>query len=156
MGGGDKALRPLGGRLLLERVIERMRPQVAGLILNANGDPDRFQRFGLPVVADGVPDFAGPLAGILAGLDWAAANRPDCPDILSVPTDAPFLPHDLVARLRNEREEAGADLACAASGGRAHPVVGLWPVRLRESLRAAVVAQGIRKVDVWTSRYRLK
>ena len=156
MGGGDKALRPLGGRTLLDHVIDRVRPQLAGLVLNANGDPDRFARFELPVIADSVPDFAGPLAGILAGLDWAAANRPDCPDIVSVPTDAPFLPRDLVARLRYEREEAGADLACAASSGRAHPVVGLWPVRLRESLRAAVVAEGIRKVDVWTSRYRLK
>jgi len=156
MGGGDKALRPLGGRTLLDHVIDRISPQVAGLVLNANGDPSRFASFGLPVVADSVADFAGPLAGILAGLDWAATHRPDCPDIVSVPTDAPFLPHDLVARLRNEREEAGADLACAASGGRAHPVVGLWPVRLRESLRAAVVDEGIRKVDVWTSRYRLK
>ena len=156
MGGGDKALRPLGGRTLLDHVIERVGPQVAGLVLNANGDPDRFARFGLPVVADSIPDFAGPLAGILAGLDWAAANRPDCPDIVSVPTDAPFLPRDLVARLLREREEAGADLACAASGGRAHPVVGLWPVRLRESLRGALVVEEIRKVDVWTSRYSLK
>jgi molybdenum cofactor guanylyltransferase len=156
MGGGDKALRPLGGRTLIEHVIDRVRPQVAGLVLNANGNPDRFASFGLPVVADSVPDFAGPLAGILAGLDWAAVNRPDCPDIVSVPTDAPFLPRDLVARLLQEREEAGADLACAASDGRPHPVVGLWPVRLREALREAVVANGIRKVDVWTSRHRLK
>lgn len=156
MGGGDKALRPLAGRSLLDHVIDRIRPQVAGLVLNANGDPARFARFGLPVVADSIPDFAGPLAGILAGLDWTAANRPDCPDIVSVPTDAPFLPHDLVARLLRERREDGADLACAASGGRPHPVVGLWPVRLRESLCAALVGEGIRKVDVWTARYRLK
>ena len=156
MGGGDKALRLLGGRSLLERVVDRIGPQVAGLVLNANGDPDRFARFGLPVVADSVSDFAGPLAGILAGLDWAAVNRPDCPDIVSVPTDAPFLPTDLVARLLQEREAAGADLACAASDGRPHPVVGLWPVRLREALREAVVTEGIRKVDVWTSRYRLR
>jgi len=156
MGGGDKALRALGGRTLLDHVIDRIRPQVAGIILNANGDPARFAGFGLPVVADTVPDFAGPLAGILAGLDWAAVHRPDCLDIISVPTDAPFLPRDLVARLRCEREEDSADLACAASGGRPHPVVGLWPVRLRDSLREAVVAEGIRKVDVWTARYRLK
>jgi molybdopterin-guanine dinucleotide biosynthesis protein A len=156
MGGGDKALRPLGGRTLLEHVIDRLAPQVGGLVINANGDAGRFARFGLPVVADGVPDFAGPLAGILAGLDWAVANRPDCPDIVSVATDAPFLPRDLVARLRREREDAGADLACAASAGRSHPVVGLWPVRLRDALRAAVVAEGVRKVDVWTARYRLR
>jgi molybdopterin-guanine dinucleotide biosynthesis protein A len=155
MGGGDKALRPLGGRTLLDHVIDRIRPQVAGFVLNANGDPERFEGFGLPVVADSVPDFAGPLAGILAGLDWAAARRPDCHDIISVPTDAPFLPRDLVAQLLRGREEAGADLACAASGGRPHPVVGLWPVRLRDSLREAVVAEGIRKVDIWTGRYRL-
>lgn len=155
MGGGDKALRPLGERPLLEHVIDRMAPQVAGLVLNANGDPGRFARFGLPVVADSVPDFAGPLAGILAGLDWAAVNRPDYRHIVSVPTDAPFLPRDLVARMLRAAEEQGADLACAASSGRPHPVVGLWPVRLRDPLRAAVVAEGIRKVDVWTARYRL-
>ena len=156
MGGGDKALRLLGGRTLLEHVIDRIGPQVGGLVLNANGDPGRFARFGLPVVADSIPDFAGPLAGILAGLDWAAANRPDCPDIVSVPTDAPFLPRDLVVRLTREAEAAGADLACAASGGRPHPVVGLWPVRLRDALREAVVVEGIRKVDVWTARFRLR
>jgi molybdopterin-guanine dinucleotide biosynthesis protein A len=155
MGGSDKALRPLGGRTLLDHVIDRIGPQVSGLILNANGDPARFARFGLPVVADSVPDFAGPLAGVLAGLDWAAANRPDCAGVVSVPTDAPFLPRDLVARLSRERNEAGADLACAASGGRPHPVVGLWPVRLRDALREAVAIEGIRKVDVWTARYRL-
>jgi molybdenum cofactor guanylyltransferase len=155
MGGGDKALRPLAGRALLERVIERVRPQVAALVLNANGDPARFARFGLPVVADSIADFAGPLAGVLAGLDWAAANRPDCPFVASVATDAPFLPRDLVARLAAGREEAAADLACAASGGQPHPVIGLWPVRLRDELREAVVAEGVRKVDRWTARYRL-
>jgi molybdenum cofactor guanylyltransferase len=156
MGGGDKGLRLLGGRTLLEHVIARIGPQVAGLVLNANGDPDRFARFGLPVVADSVPDFAGPLAGILAGLDWTAANRPDCAAIVSVPTDAPFLPRDLVERLSRGMAEATADLACAASGGRPHPVVGLWPVRLRDALREAVAVEGIRKVDVWTARYRLR
>ena len=155
MGGGDKALRPLGGRTLLDHVVERMRPQVAELVLNANGDPARFAAFGLPVVPDSVPDFAGPLAGILAGLDWTAANRPDSPYVVSVPTDAPFLPRDLVARLRHGMAAAGAELACAASGGQPHPVVGLWPVGLRTDLHQAVVVEGIRKVDVWTARYRL-
>ena len=156
MGGGDKALRLLGGRSLLDRVIGRLRPQVADLVLNANGDPSRFARFGLPVVADSVPDFAGPLAGILAGLDWAASNRPGCPLVVSVPTDAPFLPRDLVARLLDAVETAGADLACAASGGQPHPVIGLWPVRLRADLREAVVTEAIRKVDRWTARHRLE
>ena len=154
MGGGDKTLRPIGGRLLLERVIERLRPQVAELVLNANGDPQRFAGFGLPVVADSVPGFAGPLAGILAGLDWAAQHRPDCPIVVSVPTDAPFLPDDLVARMRRGMEAAGAELACAESGGQPHPVVGLWSVRLRDQLRAALVEEGVRKVDRWTARYR--
>jgi molybdopterin-guanine dinucleotide biosynthesis protein A len=155
MGGGDKALRLLGGIALLERVIARLRPQVAGLVLNANGDPARFAGFGLPVAADSVADFAGPLAGVLAGLDWTAANRPDCPLVASAATDAPFLPTDFVARLVQGLDEAGADLACAVSGGRAHPVFGLWPVRLREDLRRAVVEEGVRKVDQWTTRHRL-
>jgi molybdopterin-guanine dinucleotide biosynthesis protein A len=155
MGGGDKPLRLVAGRPLLDRVIERLRPQAAGLVLNANGDPARFVSYGLPVVADSVPDFAGPLAGILAGLDWTAANRPDCPMVVSVATDAPFLPTDLVARMEQVRATEGADLACAASGGQAHPVIGLWPVRLRDQLRHALTSEGIRKVDVWTARYKL-
>jgi molybdenum cofactor guanylyltransferase len=155
MGGGDKPLRLIAGRPLLDRVIERLRPQVAGLVLNANGDPARFTAYGLPVIADSIPDFAGPLAGVLAGLDWTAANRPDCPMIVSVATDAPFLPTDLVDRMMEAIAAEGTDLACAASGGQAHPVIGLWPVRLREELRSALVKEGLRKVDVWTARYRL-
>jgi len=155
MGGGDKALRLLGGIPLLERVIERLRPQVDALVLNANGDPTRFANFALPVAADTVPGFVGPLAGVLAGLDWAASHRPDCPYVVSVATDAPFLPIDLVARLAEALDEAGADLACAASGGRSHPVFGLWPVRLRDDLRRAVVDQGIHKVDLGTARHQL-
>ena len=155
MGGGDKSLRLLGGVSLLNRVIERLRPQVEALVLNANGDPARFAGFGLPVVGDSVPDFAGPLAGVLAGLDWSALYRPDCPFVVSVATDAPFLPKDLVTRFAVAVEAAQADLACAASDGQAHPVIGLWPVRLRGELRHALVGEGIRKVDVWTARYRL-
>ena len=155
MGGGDKPLRLIAGRPLLDHVIERLRPQVAGLVLNANGDPTRFAAYDLPVVADSIPDYAGPLAGVLAGLDWTAENRPDCPMIASVATDAPFLPTDLVARMARALAAEGADLACAASGGQAHPVIGLWPVRLREDLRRALVEEGLRKVDVWTARYRL-
>lgn len=154
MGGGDKTLRRIGGRPLLERVIERIRPQADALVLNANGDPERFVHFGLPIVADSVPDFAGPLAGILAGLDWTAEHRPDCPMIVSVPTDAPFLPNDLVERLLRGVMAAGAELVCAESGGQPHPVVGLWPVRLRDELRWALVEEGMRKVDRWTARYR--
>ena len=155
MGGGDKTLRDLAGVPLLGHVIARLGPQVEALILNANGDPTRFAGFGLPVVADSVEGFAGPLAGILTGLDWTAAHRPDCEYIASVATDAPFLPADLVARLAAGLAAAGADLACAASGGRAHPVFGLWPMRLRDDLRRAVVTEGIRKVDLWIARHRL-
>jgi molybdopterin-guanine dinucleotide biosynthesis protein A len=155
MGGGDKTLRLLGGIPLLERVIERLRPQIDALVLNANGDPARFARCALPVVPDSVPGFAGPLAGVLAGLDWAATHRSDCHYVVSVATDAPFLPADLVVRLAEGLDEAGADLSCAASGGRSHPVFGLWPVRLRDDLRGALVDQGIRKVDLWTARHKL-
>ena len=124
-------------------------------MLNANGDPGRFAAFGLPVVADVVEGFAGPLAGVLTGMQWARTERPDCPWIATIATDTPFFPRDLVARLRDAVERGGADLACASSGGRAHPVFGLWPVRLADELRAAMVEEGIRKVDVWTARHRL-
>jgi molybdenum cofactor guanylyltransferase len=155
MGGGDKPLKTIGGRPLLELVIERMRPQVAALALNANGNPGRFAGYRLPVVADSVADNPGPLAGVLAGLDWAAETHPDCPLVVSVPTDAPFLPCDLVSRMCEAMSVEGADIACAASSGQAHPVVGLWPVRLRGELRRALADEGIRKVDLWTARYRL-
>jgi molybdopterin-guanine dinucleotide biosynthesis protein A len=155
MGGGDKPLRTVAGRPLLDLVIERIQPQVSALVLNANGDPARFATYGLPVVADTVPDNPGPLAGVLAGLDWAAKRCPGCPLVVSVPTDAPFLPADLVARMEAQMVAENADLACAASGGQAHPVIGLWPVRLRHDLRHALVDEGIRKVDVWTARYSL-
>jgi molybdopterin-guanine dinucleotide biosynthesis protein A len=153
MGGGDKCLRRLGDRTILEHVIERARPQVTMLVLNANGDPARFARFGLPVAADLVEGFAGPLAGVLTGMEWARHNRPDCSWIATIATDTPFFPRDLVARLGQAID--GADLACAASNGRAHPVFGLWPVRLADDLRRAMVEDEIRKVDVWTARYRL-
>lgn len=155
MGGGDKCLQNLAGRPLLAHIIERAQGQVAALALNANGDAARFAAFGLPVVADSVPGFAGPLAGVLAGLDWAAANVADCTHVASFAGDAPFLPRDLVARLDAALAQGRHDLACAASGGRAHPVFGLWPLALRDALRRAVVEEGIRKVDVWTARYDL-
>ena len=131
----------------------RLTPQVSGIVLNANGDPARFAPFGLPVVADSVPDFAGPLAGILAGLDWVAANRPGIEWIVSVPGDCPFLPRDLVARLHAARSAEGKPLACAHSGDWRHPVVGLWPVALREDLRQAITVEDLRKIEVWTARH---
>jgi molybdenum cofactor guanylyltransferase len=155
MGGGDKPMRQIAGRTILERVIARLTPQCDGLILNANGDPARFASFGLPVIADTVENFPGPLAGILAGLDWAAINRPGVEFILSAAGDCPFLPRDLVARLHQARIEQDAQLAVAASDGQSHPVIGLWSVSLREELRHALVVEDIRKIDRWTARYRL-
>jgi molybdopterin-guanine dinucleotide biosynthesis protein A len=155
MGGGDKPMRQIGGRTILERVIARLAPQCDSLILNANGDPARFASFGLPVIADTVKDFPGPLAGILAALDWAAANRPDVAWVLSAAADCPFLPRDLVSRLHQARAEEDAQLAVAASDDQSHPVIGLWSVSLREELRHALVVEDIRKIDRWTAHYRL-
>ncbi len=155
IGGGDKAMRTVAGQTILERVIARLDPQCDGLVLNANGEPARFAHFGLPVIADSVPGFPGPLAGILAGLDWVAVNRPDAAWVVSVATDCPFLPRDLVARLHRARIDANAQLAVAASGGRSHPVIGLWAVSLREELRSALTVEHIHKVDRWTARYRV-
>ncbi|WP_119678007.1 molybdenum cofactor guanylyltransferase MobA [Indioceanicola profundi] len=167
MGGGDKSLKTVGGRPILERVVERLRPQVDVLIINANGDPARFRDYpflhDLPVVADTVPDFAGPLAGVLAALDWAADHVDGATDVLSVATDCPFLPRDLAAHMTGAREGAGAQLACARSGPydrieggwQTHPVIGLWPLALRHELRRSVVDEEMRKIDRWTARYPL-
>jgi molybdenum cofactor guanylyltransferase len=155
MGGGDKPLKEIAGRPILAHVIARLKPQCAQLVLNANGDPARFASFGLPVIADDVPDFAGPLAGILAGLDWAGANARPCEHAVSVAADTPFIPRDLVARLQAARVGEACDIAVAASGGRTHPVIALWPVALRSELRRALVEEGERKIDRFTARYEV-
>ena len=154
MGGGDKCLQLVAGRTILARVIERLRPQVEELVLNGNGDPARFAEYGLTVVPDSVPDFAGPLAGILAGLEWAAAHHPQARTIVTVPADGPFLPRDLVRRLADALLAEDAELATAAGGVQTYPVVGLWPVALRDALRKALVEEDLHKVDAWTARYR--
>lgn len=153
MGGGDKGLREVGGKTILARVIERVRPQVDALVLNAHGDPARFTSYGLPVVPDSVPDFAGPLAGVLAGLEWAAAYQPQARHIVTVPADGPFVPRDLVRRLADALLAEDAELATAASGVQIYPVVGLWPVTLRQALRDALTKDGVHKVDAWTKRF---
>ena len=153
MGGGDKCLRSLGGRPLLAHVIERLAPQVDALILNANGQPGRFAAFGLPVVADSIPGMAGPLAGILTGMEWLRANRPEITMMVSTPTDGPFLPLDLVARLAAAKD--GARIACARSNGRTHPPIALWDVSLADDLRRAMVEEEMRKIDLWTARHDL-
>ncbi len=153
VGGGDKPRIRVGGKTILERVLACLGPQCSRLILNVNGDATRFADTGLTVVSDSVPDYAGPLAGILAGLDWAADQAPDIAWVVSVPSDCPFLPRDLVTRLHQARVEAGVRLACACSGERRHPVIALWPVALRKHLRHALTNEGVRKVDQWTARY---
>ena len=153
MGGGDKALLKIGHETILDRVLARLTPHCERVILNANGDPERFSRFGLPVVADEIPDFAGPLAGILAGLDWAAEHARGIDWVASVPGDCPFVPRDLVPRLHAARVETGQKLACARSGEWRHPVIGLWPIALRDDLRRALTEEGLHKIEVWTGRY---
>lgn len=151
MGGGDKGLQLLGGRPLLAHVIDRLRPQVNSLVLNANGDAARFAEFGIVVVPDSVADHPGPLAGILAGLDWAAAHQGAAGWIITVPGDGPFLPVDLVVRLAAGLT-APARAAIASYGQRLQPVIGLWSVSLRADLRQAVEGDGLRRVEDWCRR----
>ena len=153
MGGGDKARIKIGGRTILARALSCLSAQCARVIINANGGPVRFADTRLPVVPDNVPDFAGPLAGILAGLDWAAAHAPQIEWLLSAPGDCPFLPRDLLSRLYQARITAGTPLACARSGEWRHPVVALWPVALREDLRRALTKEGLHKIEIWTARH---
>lgn len=153
MGGGDKPMRSIAGRPLLDHVIARLAPQCDGLILNANGDAARFQAFALPVIPDAVAGFVGPLAGILAGLDWVAAERPQASALLSVAGDCPFLPHDLVARLASARARDDAPVAVAASGGQLHHTIALWSTALRDDLRRALVDEDCRAVHRFAERY---
>ena len=148
MGGGDKPLREIAGRTMLDRVLERLAPQAAPLAINANGDPARFAAWGLPVLPDPMEGFPGPLAGILAAMDWAAGHGLDW--VVTMPGDTPFLPEDFVARLHAAREATGVPLACAASAGHTHPPCGLWQTGLRDALRSAMAA-GERKIDRWTA-----
>jgi molybdenum cofactor guanylyltransferase len=153
MGGGDKPLLEIGGHTIMAHSIERLAPQCAGLVINANGDPLRFSAFGLPVVADSVEGFAGPLAGVLAGMDHVYAHRPGVTDIVTAPADTPFLPTDLVKRLYEARKSANARIAVAESGDRVHHAVALWPVSIRDALRRALVEEDMRKVSAFIARY---
>ena len=155
MGGGDKARIKIGKSTIIDRVLATLSGQCVDIIINANGDPKRFADTGCVVVADSVPDFAGPLAGILAGLDYLAAQDNGIEWLLSVPGDCPFLPDDMVERLHEARRKmgAGVPLACARSGEWRHPVVGLWPLALREDLRKALFDEGLHKIEIWTARH---
>lgn len=155
MGGGDKGLLPLGGGTLLDHVVRRLAPQVGGIALNANGDPSRFAAYDLPVLPDTVAGYAGPLAGVLAGMDWAAGQGAH--QIVTVAADTPFFPEDLVARLQEASLGMPNPLALAATPGSErkldrHPTFGLWPVALAGDLRQALNA-GTRKVVLWTDRH---
>jgi molybdopterin-guanine dinucleotide biosynthesis protein A len=155
MGGGDKGLLRLGQGTLLSSVIDRLEPQVAGLALNANGDATRFANLGLPVLPDSIEGFAGPLAGVLAGLDWAAEQGAEM--IVTAAADTPFFPCDLVPRLLLAADGMAHPLALAATpdvkrGTARHPTFGLWPVALRDDLRAAL-QDGLRKVVLWTEKH---
>ena len=152
MGGGDKCLKVLGGTTLLDRAIQRAAPQVDTLILNANGDAKRFALSGLPIVADVIGGFAGPLSGVLTALEWAAENVPNFQTVASFPTDSPFFPADVVEAMLEARRQTGAILARAAWKGRSHPVFGIWPVNLRHELRLALEG-GERKIERWTEQY---
>lgn len=153
LGGGDKSLRTVAGEPILAHAIARLRPQCTALLINANGDPHRFATFGLPVIADTIPGFAGPLAGVLAALEWTAENRPDISAVVSVPADCPFLPIDLVARLHRARPPDGRSMPVATSGMRRHHVVALWNVAMRDDLRHALAVDGLRKVSDWIDRH---
>ena len=155
MGGGDKGLIELEGRPILDHVLERLAPQVTRIVINANGEPARLAGYGLPIVPDSIEGFAGPLAGVLAGMEWAARECPEASWIVTAATDTPFFPRDLVVRLQRAVADQDADMACAASGSRHHPVFGLWPVALGPDLRHAMRTEDIRKVDAWTARHRL-
>jgi molybdopterin-guanine dinucleotide biosynthesis protein A len=155
MGGGDKARIEIGGISILDRVLATLSAQCTGIVINANGDPERFADTSVPVVPDNVEGHPGPLAGILAGLDWLAAQDNGVEWMLSVPGDCPFLPYDLVEELHAARRRmgTGVPLACARSGEWRHPVIGLWPLVLRADLRKALVDEGLRKIEVWTARH---
>lgn len=150
MGGGDKGLLTLGGGTILSHVIDRLEPQVADLALNANGDSARFADLGLPVISDSISGFAGPLSGVLAGLDWAAEQGAD--HIVTAAADTPFFPCDLVAQLLLAAQTAGTNIALARTTGGRHPTFGLWPTALRDDLRSAL-AGGLRKVVLWTDQH---
>ncbi|MGA8170430.1 MAG: molybdenum cofactor guanylyltransferase MobA [Methylocystis sp.] len=152
LGGVDKGLIRVGGEAILARLARRLGDQCAGLAVNANGDPTRFKDFGLPVVADDIAGFAGPLAGVLAGMDYVAANIVAVSDIVTVPADTPFIPGDLVKRLWDARTAANADIAVARSNGRDHHAIALWPVALRADLRRALEEEA-RKVAAFIGRF---
>ena len=147
MKGADKAMMMLAGKPLVQHVVDRLRPQVDDLLINANGDGSRFSAFGCALVADGMADFPGPLAGILTGLRWTKGKRPDAHWLVSCACDCPFLPSDLVSRLMQGAKHADVPIAVAASAWRHHPVVAAWRTDLPLDADEVLRTRGIRKVD---------
>ena len=156
MGGGHKCLLSLDNSTLLEHVIKRALPQVDRLILNINEDTNLFDAVNLPLVKDSINGFAGPLAGVLAGMEWSLENSPESKWIVTFASDTPFFPVDLVKNFLSVVDKTGAELVCASSKGRSHPVFGLWPVSLWEDLQKAIMKEDMRRIDTWTSRYNLQ
>ena len=153
MGGGDKSLKPLGGRTMLAHVTEGLAPQVLTMAINANGDPARLAQFGLPVIPDPIEGFAGPLAGVLAGQQWAAGLDSSLTHIVTIASDTPFFPRDLVQRFVAAADEQPNRIVLAASAGNRHPVFGLWPIALKDDLACWMVGTDTYKVLAWTVRH---
>jgi molybdopterin-guanine dinucleotide biosynthesis protein A len=147
MGGADKAFLTLAGETLLTRTIARARAQVGDLVINANGDSARYAEFGLPVIPDVIGGFLGPSAGILSGLEWMRANRPQAKWLASFACDCPFFPFDLVARLQAQAEQDAVPVAVAASGERHHPVFAVWRADLPVTAEGVLRDSGLRKMD---------
>ncbi len=153
MGGGDKPLVTLSGKPMLNRVIERLRPQVEQIVLNANGDPARFDAYDLPVIADTIDGFAGPLAGLLAGMRWVQTNAPDVRFLVTVAADTPFIPPNLVQQLADCGGDAADTVALAASPAGTHPVIGRWPVALADDLETFMTSGEHAKILIFADRY---
>jgi molybdopterin-guanine dinucleotide biosynthesis protein A len=152
MGGGDKGLHVLGATSMLQHVVDRIRPQIGPLIVNANGDPARFSFLGLPIVPDPVAGYVGPLAGILAGMQWCCTHASTVRRIVSVTSDTPFLPAGLVMRLAAAVENQPLAIALAESDGGVHPATALWPVALADDLEGQL-GGGMRRVMQWAGRH---
>lgn len=150
---GEKCLKKLMGRPILSYVVEQVSPQVSSLILNANGDPTRFDFADLPVVPDAIEGLNGPLVGILTGMEWARDNDPNCEWLATFGTDSPFIPRDVVSHMLKEIERNDADMAYISCGGKPHPEYGIWPIELAEDLRYALTEENIKRVDKWTELY---
>jgi molybdopterin-guanine dinucleotide biosynthesis protein A len=152
LGGGDKCLLPVGARSILDYTLDRVRPQAEHVVISANGDPARFRHWGLPVIGDAIPDWRGPLVGILSAMEWAGLHLPQVRDILSVPADMPLVPRDLCRALQEGRAASGLSAAVASADGRLNPLVGLWPVDEAKVLRSAITEDGLARAELWARR----